>query len=135
MTFQKGQSGNPAGRPPGARNRATMIVEQLFDDEAADLTRTAITQALQGDAAALRICMDRIAPLRRERTIELDLPPLATASDAANALAMVAAAVARGELTPGEAAGLLKVIDGYTHALEVVTLEQRVANLEKEIRP
>jgi hypothetical protein len=27
--FQKGQSGNPAGRPPGSRNRATIMVQNL----------------------------------------------------------------------------------------------------------
>ena len=32
--FRKGQSGNPRGRPAGARNAATVIAEQLLDGEA-----------------------------------------------------------------------------------------------------
>jgi len=31
--FVKGQSGNPAGKPPGCRNQATRIAEALLDGE------------------------------------------------------------------------------------------------------
>jgi hypothetical protein len=34
MTFEKGQSGNPAGRPPGSRNKATILAEAMFQGEA-----------------------------------------------------------------------------------------------------
>ncbi len=65
MPFQPGQSGNPAGRPPGSRNERTVIVERLLDDSAGELTKAAITQATGGDPAALRACMDRVAPSPR----------------------------------------------------------------------
>jgi hypothetical protein len=51
MTFVKGQSGNPAGRPPGARNRATLIAEGLFEQEGEALARKAIERALDGARA------------------------------------------------------------------------------------
>ena len=59
--FQKGQSGNPAGKPKGARNKATLAVEALLDGEAEELTRKAIELAKAGDIPALRICLDRRA--------------------------------------------------------------------------
>src|SRR4029078_4556702 len=65
--FRPGQSGNPNGRPKGARNRSTLAHAALLDGEAASLTRKAIDLALAGDLLALRICMDRILPVRKHR--------------------------------------------------------------------
>jgi Family of unknown function (DUF5681) len=44
--FQPGQSGNPSGRPKGARNKATLAVEALLENEAEALTRKVIDLAL-----------------------------------------------------------------------------------------
>jgi hypothetical protein len=58
--FGAGQSGNPAGRPKGARNHTTRAVEALLDGEAEALTRKAIEMALDGDGPAMRLCLDRL---------------------------------------------------------------------------
>ena len=60
--FQKGQSGNPSGRPKGARNKATLAMEILLDGEADRLTRKVVEMALAGDTTALRLCLERIMP-------------------------------------------------------------------------
>jgi Family of unknown function (DUF5681) len=52
--FEPGQSGNPAGRPKGSRNKATLAVEALLDGEAEEITRKAIELAKKGDLAAIR---------------------------------------------------------------------------------
>ena len=132
MKFQKGQSGIPAGRPPGARNKATIIAEALLQGEAEALTRSAIEKAKDGDTAALRMCLDRLAPPSKHRTIAFELPPLASAADAASALATITAAVGAGELTPSEAGELFKLVDGFARMLEAKNLEQRVARLERD---
>jgi hypothetical protein len=132
MQFQKGQSGNPLGRPPGARNKATIMAEGLLESEAEAITRIVIEKAKDGDMTALRMCLDRFAPPRKERAIAFDLPPLATTADALKGIAALAAATAEGELTPSEAGEMLKLVDGFAHALEVATLEQRVARLEEQ---
>ena len=67
--------GNP-GRPKGSRNRITRLVENLIEADGEALAREAIERALDGDGAILRALLDRIAPPRRERTIEVDLPTL-----------------------------------------------------------
>jgi hypothetical protein len=131
MPFEKGQSGNPAGRPPGARNKATIMAEALLQGEAEELTRSAIERAKSGDMAALRMCLDRLAPPCRHRTIVFELPPLASAADAVSALAAITAAVAAGELTPSEAGELFKLVDGFARMLEARNFEQRVADLER----
>ncbi len=131
MQFQRGQSGNPAGRPVGARNKATMMAEMLMQGEAEGLARIAIEQAKAGDITALRMCLDRVAPPYKHRTVTFELPALESAADAAKALAAITAGVASGELAPAEAADMFKLIDGFTRMLEATIFEERVARLER----
>ena len=68
--------GNPAGRPRGSRNRATLLMESLLADDAEAIGRKAIAMAKQGDMAAIRLCMDRLAPVRKGEPVAFELPPL-----------------------------------------------------------
>jgi hypothetical protein len=129
--FQKGHSGNPQGRPPGARNAATMMAEQLLDGEAETITRKAIELAKQGDLTALRLCLERIVPPRRERPVNFTLPEINSIDNATQAMAAITAAVANGELTPTEAAELSHVIEGYIKAIEATEVERRLRLLEE----
>src|SRR5260370_32456883 len=104
--FLKGRSGNPGGRPPGLRNKATLAAEVMLDGEAAALTRKALDLALDGDATALKLCLDRIVAPRRERAVAFAMPPIASAGDLARVMAALVNAAAQGIITPGEAAQL-----------------------------
>ena len=128
--WQPGESGNPSGRPAGARNKATLAMEALLDGEAEQITRKAIELALAGDGPALRLCMERIAPPRKDRPIAFALPKLDSPADAVTAASAIVAAVASGDLTPSEAGELQKLIDGYTRAVEVTDIQERLARLE-----
>jgi Family of unknown function (DUF5681) len=128
--FAKGFSGNPAGKPPGCRNHASRIAEALVDGEVEALTRTAVARALDGNAAALRLCFDRLIAPRRARPVQLDLPPIADPSDVAAAMAAVTTAVAQGAITPAEGAQVAKVVDTYVRALEVSDFDRRLKALE-----
>jgi hypothetical protein len=128
--FEKGQSGNPAGRPRGSRSKATLLIEQLLDDDAKSITEKAIELAKAGDSTALRLCLDRIAPARRDRHIAFNLPKLQKPEDAVAAAASIVEAVASAELTPSEAAEMMKLIEGYTRILEAEDHEQRLRALE-----
>jgi hypothetical protein len=61
--FRKGQSGNPAGRPPGSRNRATSMVQNQLEGAAENIAKRAAQLAEEGNVAAIRICMNRLSPV------------------------------------------------------------------------
>jgi hypothetical protein len=130
MLFQKGQSGNPSGRPRGSRNRATILFQNVLEDDAEAIARKAVDMAKAGDIAAIRICMDRLAPARRNDAIVFELPPIERATDTVVAAATIVAAVAAGDLAPSEAADLAKVMDIYLRALATGSFEERLAQLE-----
>lgn len=129
--FQPGQSGNPGGKPKGARHRITRAVEELLEGEHEALTRKAIDKALEGDGVALRLCLERIAPVRKDAPITFDLPPIATAADTRTASASVLAAVATGEITPGEAGAVMSLLTAHKAIVETCDLEARLTALEE----
>jgi len=129
--FPKGQSGNPAGRPRGSTNRATRAAELLLDGEAAALSRKAVEMALAGDAAALRLCLDRTVAPRRERSVELPLPAINSAADILGAIKAVAGAVGRGAITPGEGFALSQMIESFLRAIDASDFDNRLRQLEE----
>jgi hypothetical protein len=136
--FKKGRSGNPGGRPPGARNHATIVAATLLEGEAERLTRLAVDRAIDGDMVALRLCLERILPVLRSRRIHLDLPESEGADGVAEnvdaALAATVRAMAGGEITPDEAMTVSGVLELRRRAIETVDLERRLARLEDDAR-
>jgi hypothetical protein len=126
--FAPGVSGNPKGRPKGSRNRPTIIVEALRDGEAEALTRKLVERALEGDPAALRICMKRVLAPRRGRRVEFELPELA-AGDVAQSSRTILEACAAGALSPREATDVMRLISTHVRALKLTDLEARLAEL------
>src|SRR5665213_2682457 len=92
--WAKGQSGNPAGKPPGTRHKITMLAEQLMEADAEGIVAKVVALAKGGDLVAARLVLDRILPTRRGRPVTLDLPAVQTAADLPGALGAVVAAVA-----------------------------------------
>jgi hypothetical protein len=133
--WPKGVSGNPGGRPKGARHKYLVAMEALLDGEAEGLTRKAIELALAGDTTALRLCFERILPTRKDRPVQLELPPVEGVQDFAKATMALIGAVAAGELTPAEAGEVAKLIEGHRKAIEMADLEERVRRLEEGQKP
>jgi hypothetical protein len=128
--FQPGKSGNPAGRPAGSRNKATLAIEALLDGDAEALTRKAVGMALEGDTVALRLCMDRICPPRKDSPISFKMPPVNSVSDAASVMRSVMEEVAMGSISPGEAKAVSEVLDCYRRLVETSEFEHRLTALE-----
>jgi len=80
---------------------------------------------------ALRICLDRILPQRKDRPITFDFPAITTTAEAADTMSAILAAVAGGEITPAEASEIAKLVDSYVRAVEATELAARIERLER----
>lgn len=131
--FKPGQSGNPAGKKPGTRHKATRLAESLLDSQVKELVEKCVEMALGGDGQAMKVCMDRLLPPRKDRPIKIDLPEIKTTADIVAATGLIADSVAQGGLTPVEAQLLTSVVEAHRKNLETADLEQRLQKLEERI--
>ncbi len=125
--WKTGESGNPAGRKPGtgevARIRAS-IAERV-----PDLLAALMTKALDGDVGAARLLLERaIAPLKAAELPEALALPDGSLTDQGRA---VLAAVAAGELAPGQGAQLLAAIGSLARVTEIDEMDARLTKLEQ----
>jgi hypothetical protein len=128
--FQPGKSGNPAGKPKGARHRVTLLAEKLMSDDAEAIVKKVVDAAKSGDLTAAKIVLDRIAPVRKDCHVTFELPKIATVSDAITANAAILKAVADGELTPDEAASVSRLVEGHIKIIDVADIDERLRRLE-----
>ena len=131
--FEKGQSGNPQGRPVGSRNRASLLLDEIADDEAEAIQRRVIDAAKTGDLKAAELLLARIWPPRRGRTVRLELPPVKTAEGISEATAAVLEAMATGDVTPDEAATIASILEIRRKMIETQELADRISQLERKM--
>jgi hypothetical protein len=118
------------GRPKGSRNKTTLAVEALLEGDAEAITQKAIELAKEGDGPAIRLCMDRLAPPRKDSPVMFELPVIATAADTVAASAALLAAVAEGDISPDEASRVMGLLTAHKALVETCDLETRIAALE-----
>lgn len=129
--FLKGKSGNPNGKPKGARHKSSLLAEKLFSDEIQDICKGVIGEAKAGNMQAAKIVLDRLLPPRKDRFIEIDLPKIENCSDVLMAVGRIADAVGTGQISPSEGEALARIVDIQTRALELNEHEQRLTALER----
>jgi len=129
--FKPGQSGNPAGKPKGAKNHATRAVQALIDGQADALVGKALELALSGDGPVLRAMLDRLCPPRKDSPITLaGLPKVVGVADLPKATAAILEAVTAGRITPSEGQALAGLLEGHRRAVEISEIEARITALE-----
>lgn len=128
--WKPGQSGNPNGRPPGSRNRVTLVALAAMEEGAAAIAKKIVEMAKQGDMSAARLVLERLVPPAKERPVFVALPDTGSAEGIAEAQQTVLQAVAAGELLPGEGAMLAGIVEARRKAVETLELEQRISALE-----
>ena len=118
------------GRTPGSRHKVTLAIEALLEGQHEALTQKAIDKALDGDGVALRLCLDRLAPPRKDAPVSFALPAIRTAADTVTASAALLDAVATGDVTPDEAGRVMALLTAHKALVETGDLEGRIAALE-----
>jgi hypothetical protein len=128
-TFAPGNS--LGGKTKGSRHKATMAVESLLDGQVEQLTQKAVDAALAGDMTAMRLCLERLCPPRKDVPITFTMPDMKCSKDAASAVSEILKSVSDGEITPNEASGVTAIVEVYRKTLETTELETRLRALEQ----
>lgn len=131
--FKKGASGNPKGKPKGAKHKASLLAEKLFENDIEMVCNQVISQAKEGNLIAAKIILDRILPARKDRLINIDLPLVKNSDDAIEALRLICHAVGNGKITPLEGESLSKMIEIQTKGLELYDFEKRLQKINESL--
>jgi hypothetical protein len=134
VPFRKGQSGNPAGKKPGTRNRATQIAEALLHEHAPDILKGVVDRALAGDPLSIKLCLEQILPRRRGHPIQLRGLLAEADADLVQTQLLITNQMLAGEVSTEEALELSMVI-AQMDAADDVQLRRRLAELKAKILP
>jgi hypothetical protein len=108
-----------------------MLVESLLEQEAEPLTLKLIERAKEGEMPAMRLCMERLMPVRKDRSVDISLPPSETMQQIFVAIGQVFAAITQGDITPAEGESLTNVLLAQKEAIVKADLERRIEELER----
>lgn len=131
--FTKGKSGNPKGRPKGARNKATIAAEALMDGDASAITKKAIELAKAGDLTAIKLCLERILPPRKSRPLQVSVPKIEKTEDVLKAVNAVLLALSNGKVNIEEAEALLRTVEVARKAMETEEMQREIDEIEQRL--
>lgn len=128
MAFQKGQSGNPAGKPRGTVNAVTRLRRKLATEVPAIMSRM-VRAALDGDVQAARLILERTVPSLKPEAAAVRFPGVqgAPLSERAGAILV---AIAEGKIPPDTGAVLLSALANTVKVIELAVLAERLERLE-----
>jgi hypothetical protein len=121
VTWRKGESGNPAGRPPGLGDVGRLRAE-LYSRLPAVL-EAAIRAAVGGDVAAMRLVLERTIPPLRPEEMPIALGE-GFAGNKAELIAVIVQALADGRIDTSRGGRLIAL-------LTPSELEERIDRYEK----
>ena len=128
MPFVKGQSGNPAGRPRGVRDKRRQYLELLEDDLQA-ISAKAIQLAKSGNTQMIKLILERVLPAKPEDT------PLVKGfdlvGDSYTQASQIMRALSDGILTPTQAHRMMKCTATYLATVDARNITERIEVLEK----
>ena len=131
--FSKGASGNPAGRPPNSPNKMSRVAFEKLGANAEEIVMAVIEKAIAGDTAALRMCLERIAPPVRSTAVSITLPKCETPRDISKGYDALFDILARGDITLDEFLRISNVLESRRKALETAGLAEEMERLKEYV--
>jgi uncharacterized protein DUF5681 len=133
--FQKGKTGNPAGRPKGAKGKAAQIKARLNQRDLDDIVKVLAKQAKEGDTQAASLLLARAwpAPKPTGRFLNFAFPTGLGLAGIATAFDAIMAAVGQGHITADEATALSAILERQAKILEVDDTQRRLAAIEAKV--
>jgi len=122
------------GRPRGSRNKASLAWQEMLGQHGEALLKKCVVMALNGDTTALRLCIERLLPPRKQSPVQFKLPPIATAAELAHAQAKILKVLSHGQLTPAEAESVSNLLENRRQMMEAQAFEARLEALEQRQR-
>jgi hypothetical protein len=128
--YQKGHSGNPAGKKPGTLNKRTKLA-CLLEPYAKDLIDKTVELALDGDVNALRLCLERLIPKATSQQMQLDLQEFdMECSDSLSTIGKkIITAITTGVITPEDGKQLMSVLESQRKLIEHVDITKKLEEI------
>jgi hypothetical protein len=104
----------------------------MLDAEAPNIIRTAIDGALVANPMMLKLCVERLLPVRKERAVPLDLPKIERSQDVPAASSAIVAAMGEGTLSVIEAKMHLEVLEMHKRTLEMAEYKKRLEEMGED---
>ncbi len=129
--FEKGQSGNPSGRPKGSADRRR-VFREMIEPHREDLVSKAVEMAKDGNEAMIKLLLDRLLPAKpKDETLQLPSKLRGTLAEKAGQINEL---IADGEITPTEGNQLLAGLAIQCRVIETSEIVERIDRLEKNIK-
>ena len=132
MTFKRGQSGNPKGRPRGAIGKRAQF-SQFLESYSNQLVEKVIELALTGDVNALRICIERIVPKTNREAIDIEIPEKLDKETSRDISRKILKAIVDGKLSVDEGDKLIRLINNRCREFEFENTDSLLARVTDPI--
>src|SRR5579862_6411946 len=127
------QPGNKygCGRPRGSRNQVASVSHEILMEHAEILFKKCVHMALQENVTALRLCIERLEPILRQRALRFKMPSITTMAGVDAASAAEIKGVARGRLTTEQGEAFTEMLEGRRKIIDTTQFDARLKALEE----
>jgi hypothetical protein len=131
--WQRGQSGNPKGRPQGSLNKATIFAKEMTLENLGEIIAAMHKAAVEGNVQAQKFLISRVVPPARSQPLEFELPPIETPKDIVKAFDAIWTAVGAGEISLEDMDRLRFFLESKQKAIEGTELAAKIERIEAHL--